>query len=97
MNHAYAAHACSIINVHLIRRSSSALKIFTKVWTTSESLRNEIEEAETCPRLARRTIGHLSATLLAGFLFFFVADYDRGNEEIDETTSWKDRARTCSL
>lgn len=32
--------------------------------------------------------------------FFFsspdAADYDRVNEEIDETTSWKDRVRTCS-
>lgn len=34
MNHAYAARACSIINARLIRRSSSTLKIFTKVWPT---------------------------------------------------------------
>lgn len=33
-------------------------------------------------------------------VFFFsspdAADYDRVNEEIDETTSWKDHVRTCS-
>lgn len=34
MNHAYAARAYSIINARLIRRSSSTLKIFTKVRTT---------------------------------------------------------------
>lgn len=37
-------------------------------------------------------------TLSASFLSFFSspADYDRVNKEIDETTSWKDRVRTCS-
>lgn len=35
MNHAYATRACSIINARLIRRSSSTLKIFTKVRTTA--------------------------------------------------------------
>ena len=34
MNHAHATRARSIINAHLIRRSSSALEIFTKVRTT---------------------------------------------------------------
>jgi len=54
MNHAYAVRACSIINARLIRRSSSTLKIFTKVRTTA-NLRNKIgRPAETCPCLARR-------------------------------------------
>lgn len=35
MNHAHAKRVCSIINAHLIRRSSSAVKIFTKVRTTT--------------------------------------------------------------
>lgn len=35
-------------------------------------------------------------TLSATFLFLSPADYDRVNKEIDETTSWKDRVRTCS-
>lgn len=37
-------------------------------------------------------------TLSASFLFSSpdAADYDRVNEEIDETASWKDRVRTCS-
>lgn len=30
------------------------------------------------------------------FLLGRAADYDRVNEEIDETASWKDRVRTCS-
>lgn len=40
----------------------------------------------------------LSASFLPFFLSFFSspADYDRVNKEIDETTSWKDRVRTCS-
>lgn len=33
----------------------------------------------------------------ASFLFSLdAADYDRVNEEIDETASWKDHVRTCS-
>lgn len=35
MNHAHVKRVCSIINAHLIRRSSSATKIFTKVRTTA--------------------------------------------------------------
>lgn len=51
MNHAHAARACSIINAHLIQRSSSALEIFTKVRTTASLMERN-----------RRISGNLSAS-----------------------------------
>lgn len=44
MNHAHATRARSIINAHLIRRSSSGLEIFTKVRTTQKRKRRALHE-----------------------------------------------------